>query len=139
MEGFRVAADLTVRFSETDAQGIAHHAVYLEWFEVARLAYIARLPGGYRGMVERGVDVTTVEAHVRYRRPARFDDALRVHVRVAEVRGARFRFEYAIERDGELLADGWSVHACLDGPSQRPLRLPDDLRATIEAIEAAAE
>jgi acyl-CoA thioesterase FadM len=31
--------ELTVRFAETDAQGIAHHAAYLVWFETARIEY----------------------------------------------------------------------------------------------------
>jgi acyl-CoA thioester hydrolase len=135
MEGFRVSTPLTVRFSETDAQGIVHNAVYLVWFEIARIEYIARLPGGYKGMVDRGIDVTTVEAHARYRAACRFDDDLVLHVRVGEVRGPRFRFDYAVERSGEVVAEGWTVHACVDATTLRPMRMPDDLRATIDAIE----
>ena len=37
------------------------------WFEIARIAYLAQFPGGYKGLVERGVDATTIEASVRYR------------------------------------------------------------------------
>src|SRR3712207_7756678 len=89
-------------FSETDAQGIANNAVYLTWFEVARVAYLARFPGGYQGLRDQGVEATTTETYVRYRSPARFDDRLRVHVRVSELRGARFRFEYLVERADEI-------------------------------------
>ena len=46
MDGFGFSTDLRVRFSETDAQGIANNAVYLNWFEVARVTYLARFPGG---------------------------------------------------------------------------------------------
>src|SRR3712207_7911585 len=56
-------------FSETDAQGIANNAVYLTWFEVARVAYLARFPGGYQGLRDRGVEATTTETYVRYRSP----------------------------------------------------------------------
>ena len=65
MDGFRFHTDLAVRFSETDAQGVAHNAVYLVWFEIARIAYLAQFPGGYKGLVEQGVDATTTEAYVR--------------------------------------------------------------------------
>jgi acyl-CoA thioester hydrolase len=139
MEGYGFATDLTVRFNETDAQGVVHNAVYLVWFEIARIAYLARFPGGYRGLVEQGVDATTVEAHVRYLDGVRFDDELRVHVRATDVRGARFRFEYALERTSEphgLVAEGWTAHACVDARTLRPTRMPEWLREAIAEAEA---
>ena len=45
MEGFRFSTDLRVRFSETDAQGVVHNAVYLDWFEIVLIAYLARFRG----------------------------------------------------------------------------------------------
>lgn len=140
MDGYRFSSDLRVRFSETDAQGVAHNAAYLVWFEIARIDYLARVPGGYRGLVEEhGVDVTTVESHVRYRAGCRFDDALRIWARVADVRGARFRFEYAIERLGEapgIVADGWTAHACVDAATLRPVRMPSWLARTLAELES---
>ena len=56
----------------------------------------------------------TIETHVRYLKPARFDDRLKVHARCVDVRGARFRYEYVVERDAEAIADGWTGHACVD-------------------------
>lgn len=138
MDGYRFATDLTVRFNETDAQGVVHNAVYLVWFEIARIAYLGQFPGGYKGLVEQGVDATTTEASVRYRDGVRFDDELRIHVRAADVRGARFRFEYALERDGRRLADGWTGHACVDATTLRPTRVPAFLVEAIAAAEAGA-
>ncbi len=136
---FRFAEDLTVRFSETDAQGIANNAVYLTWFEVARVAYLARFPGGYQGLRDRGVEATTTETYVRYRSPARFDDRLRVHARVSELRGARFRFEYLVERDdGTAIADGWTAHATVDARTLRPIRVPAWLAQAIVDAESDA-
>ena len=99
MEGYRFSIDVRVRFSETDAQGIANNAVYLNWFEVARVSYLARFPGGYRGLIEQGVEALTIEAYVRYAAPCVFDDELRIHTRITHLRGARFRFEYEVERE----------------------------------------
>ena len=142
MEAFRFSTDLSVRFSETDAQGVVHNAVYLVWFEIARVAYLDRFRGGYKGLVESGVDATTVEAHVRYRAPARFADPIRVHARAGHLRGARFRFEYALERmkdgRGELVADGWTAHACVDARTLKPTRMPAWLAEAIATAESAA-
>lgn len=135
MEGFRFEAELDVRFSETDAQGVVHHAVYVEWLEVARIAYIAQYPGGYKGLVESGVDVTTTEICVRYRLPVAFGDHLTIHVRASDLRGARFRFEYAVTRDERVVAEGWTAHACIDAKTLRPTRIPEGLRAKIGEIE----
>jgi acyl-CoA thioester hydrolase len=127
---------VTVRFSETDAQGVAHHAVYLVWFEIARIDYLARFDGGYPALVGAGIDATTVEAQVRYRAPARFDDRLEIGARCLDVRGARFRFEYALQRDGIPLAHGWTSHACVDATTLRPTRVPAFLADAIAAAES---
>jgi acyl-CoA thioester hydrolase len=79
-----------------------------------------------------------LESHVRYRRPAHFDDPLRIHARIGELRGARFRFDYEITRDGEVIADGWTAHACVDAKTLRPMRIPEALAAAIATAEASS-
>jgi acyl-CoA thioester hydrolase len=140
VEGYHFATDLSVRFSETDAQGIANNSVYLNWFEVARIAYLARFPGGYRGLIEQGVEALTIEAHVRYLAPCGFDDQLHIHTRITHLRGARFRFEYVVERTNEpqtTIADGWTGHACVDANTLRPTRMPAWLADGIRKAEEA--
>jgi len=124
MEGFSFSVEVRVRFAETDAQGIAHNANYLVWFEVARVDYLQRFAGGYQRLRDLGLEALVLESHVRYFQPARFDDRLRVHARCVEVKGARFRYEYAIERDGVVIADGWTAHATVDAANLRPTRVP---------------
>jgi acyl-CoA thioester hydrolase len=136
MEGFRFSTDVTVRFAETDAQGVAHNSAYLVWFEVARIAYLAEFSGGYSALRARGIESFVLESHVRYRRPAHFDDRLRLHARIGELRGARFRFDYVIARNGETVADGWTSHACVDAKTLRPVRIPDDLVDAITNAES---
>jgi acyl-CoA thioester hydrolase len=135
VDGFPFATEILVRFAETDAQGIAHNAAYLVWFEVARVAYLARFAGGYRRIQEQGYEALTTEARVRYLRPVFFDDRLLVHARCRDIRGARFRYEYAVTRTGELVADGWTGHAVVDRESLRPRRFPAWLAAAIAEAE----
>ena len=124
MEAFPFSTEIRVRFAETDAQGVAHNASYLVWFEIARVEYLERFAGGYPSLRASGVEAFVTEAHVRYGAPARFDDRLALHARCGDVRGARFRFEYLVERDGERVADGWTAHACVDARTLRPIRVP---------------
>jgi acyl-CoA thioester hydrolase len=136
--GFRFSTDVRVRFAETDAQGVAHNANYLVWFEVARVAYLEEFAGGYSAIREQGLESFVLETHIRFLQPARFDERLCVHARVGEVRGARFRFDYEIARDGEVIADGWTSHACVDAKTFRPTRIPQALVDAIARAEASS-
>ena len=78
---------MQVRFAETDAQGIAHHAAFLVWFEVARVAWLDMYAGGYKSIRERGIEALTTEVALRYHRAAHFHDRLTVWARCADVRG----------------------------------------------------
>jgi acyl-CoA thioester hydrolase len=136
VEGFDFATPVRVRFAETDAQGVAHHASYLVWFEVARVAFLEQVAGGYQRLRDEGVESLVLEAHVHFRAPAFFDDRLVVHARCHGPRGARFRFDYAIERAGVVLADGWTAHATVDAATLRPTRTPAWLVAAIAGSAA---
>jgi acyl-CoA thioester hydrolase len=138
LHGFSLSTEVRVRFAETDAQGVAHNAVYLVWFEIARVEYLERYAGGYPALREQGIEAFVTESHVRYGAPARFDDRLALHTRCVDVRGARFRFEYLLERDGERVADGWTAHACVDSETLRPTRVPEWLKAAISRAAAEA-
>jgi acyl-CoA thioester hydrolase len=136
MEGFTFSVAVRVRFADTDAQGIAHNATYLVWYEVARVEYLRAFAGGYQALRDHGVEALTLEAFCRYRLPVRFDDELVVHTRCIAPRGARFRYEYAIRRGDELVADGHTEHACVDAATLRPTRVPEWLAEAIRAAEA---
>ena len=131
MEGFDFSASVRVRFADTDAQGIAHHSNYLVWFEVARVEFLEHVAGGYQRLRDEGIESLVLEAHVRFDAPALFDDRLRVHARCVDVRGARFRFEYAVERSGLVLAEGWTAHGTVDAQTLRATRTPAWLRSAI--------
>ena len=138
MEGFSFWTDVRIRFAETDAQGIAHHASFVVWLEVARVAYLAKHAGGYQAIRDGGIESLTTEVRLRYHRAAYFDEALRVWARCGDLRGARFAYEYRIERDGELVADGYTRHATVDRDTYRPTRVPAWLADAIAMAEASS-
>jgi acyl-CoA thioester hydrolase len=138
VHGFSFSAEVRVRFAETDAQGIVHNSNYLVWFEIARVGYLELFAGGYQRLRDVGVEALVLESHVRYLLPAKFDDRLVVHARCVDVRGARFRYEYAIERDGVVIADGWTAHATVDATTLRPTRVPTWLAEEITLAEQHA-
>jgi acyl-CoA thioester hydrolase len=138
VEGFSFWTDVRIRFAETDAQGIAHHASFVVWLEVARVAYLAKHAGGYQAIRDGGIEALTTEVNLRYHRAAYFDEMLRVWARCGDLRGARFGYEYRVERDGELVADGYTRHATVDRETYRPTRVPAWLADAIARAEASS-
>jgi acyl-CoA thioester hydrolase len=139
VEGYTFATSVRVRFADTDAQGIAHNASFLVWYEVARVEYLREYAGGYQALRDHGIEALVLESHCRYVVPAVFDDLLHVHTRCVGLRGARFRYEYAIVRDdGTLMADGYTAHACVDSATLKPTRVPDWLRDAIDRVESSS-
>jgi acyl-CoA thioester hydrolase len=131
MEGYPFASHIRVRFADTDAQGVAHNSNYFIWFEVARVEFLERFAGGYQRLRDQGIESLVLESHAHFKSPAFFDDRLLVHARCHAVRGARFRFDYVVERDGTLLADGWTLHGTVDAKTLRPTRTPEWLSASL--------
>lgn len=136
MDGFSFSTEVRVRFAETDAQGVAHHAAFVVWLEVARVEYLERHAGGYQAIRDQGIEALTTEVGLRYHRAAYFDDRLTIWTRCGDVRGARFRYEYRIVRDGELVAEGFTAHATVDRETYRPTRVPAWLADAVATAES---
>ena len=102
-----------VRYAETDQMGVVYHANYLVWFEVGRVELMRQQGLTYRDIEhEEQTGIAVVEATVRYKSPARYDDELIVKTRVVGLRSSIVRFGYQIVRaaDGVLLCEGETVH-----------------------------
>jgi acyl-CoA thioester hydrolase len=117
--------------------GIVHHANYLSYFEMGRVEWLRRRAVTYSDWASRGIHLPVVDANVHYRAPARFDDWLTVDSRLVELRSASLRFEYVLERDGKVLADGATRHACI-GPGHVLRRLPPDMIDVLVSAETAS-
>lgn len=107
---------LRVRYAETDAQRIVHHAEYLVYMEEARCELVRALGLSYRTLEERGLSLVVTAAQLRYSSPAEFDDRLRVRARISRVRSREVVFEYRIEHveSGRLVARGTTTHVFVD-------------------------
>jgi acyl-CoA thioester hydrolase len=118
---------LRVRFAETDAMGIVHHAAYLPYLEEARVEYLRHLGHPYDALRAEGVDYAVLEAFVRYVQPLRFDDLVTVHLVLGQASRASFQMAYLLTVGGERRATAVTVHGCVD-PQGRPVRMPAWLR-----------
>jgi acyl-CoA thioester hydrolase len=121
-----------VRYGDTDQMQVVYYANYLRFFEAARIEWLRAHGLPYKEIEAAGALFPVIEAHLRYRLPARFDDELGIECWPSHVRSASLRFQYRVVRGDELLCDGFTAHACID-TSGRPRRFPDSIRARILA------
>jgi acyl-CoA thioester hydrolase len=116
-----------VRYAETDQAGMAHHSAFLPWFEVGRVELLRTLGKPYQEFEAEGLHFPVREAFCRYWVPARFDDELLITTTIEEVGGASTRFGYRITRvtDTTLIAEGHTLHACVDSQGKVKRLLPE--------------
>jgi acyl-CoA thioester hydrolase len=127
-----VIHQVRVIFGDTDQMGVVYYANYLRYFESARSALLRSRGVTARDVAALGVQFPVTEASCRYRRPAHYEDLLDIDISILELGHVRVRFVYAVRRDGEVLAEGATVHACLD-TSGRIVRIPAALRTALSA------
>jgi acyl-CoA thioester hydrolase len=129
----REVARYRVIYADTDQMGFVYYGNYLRYFEIGRNEFLRQAGARYRAFEEtHRLMLPVVEATIRYRRPARYDDELAIYAAIPEVRGASARFIYEIRRlsDGEVLVEGHTTHACIDRDG-RVARIPAELRAAL--------
>jgi acyl-CoA thioester hydrolase len=130
---------LRVRFCDTDLMGIVHHANYLAYFEAGRVEWLRRRGVTYASWAERGMHLPVVEAGIRYRAPARFDDVLEVETRLIQLRSLSLRFGYRLACSGTPLAEGFTRLACVDESHRLQRFSPDILRILTSPESAPAD
>jgi len=121
---------IRVRYAETDAMGIVHHAVYPVWMELGRSDLLRTMGQGYSEWEAQGIFMAVGELRVRYRAPAHYDEQVNVRTWVREAGRRKVVFGYEVLREGVRLAEGESVHLVV-GPDGRNRTLPEAMLALV--------
>lgn len=138
------AAQVRVRYQETDKMGVVYYANYLVWFEISRSEYFRKLGMPYSEFEKNGIYLPVVEAYCQYKAPARYDELIDLYARVTSLQEVRISFNYEIKRHPEagLLASGFTGHAFVNREG-RPVVLkkhnPFLWRMLMENLEADAD
>ncbi len=106
--------NIRVRYGETDQMGVVYYANYLEWFTIGRTEFLRDKGYTYKEMEEQEIYLPVTEAHIRYRRSAKYDDVITIKTTLTEMSPTRLKFSYEIYRDDTLLAEGYTTHAFIN-------------------------
>jgi acyl-CoA thioester hydrolase len=128
-----------VRYAETDQMGVVYYSNFFVWFELGRVEMFRQMGFSYKEMEQKDDCFTVVgEAQCRYKRPAKYDDVLRIRTWIIEARKRTIRFGYEIVNDstGELLATGETTHIFC-GRDGRTRQLPEQYSKLFGVAEPA--
>lgn len=109
-----VEVEVRVRYSECDPMNVAHHSVYPIWMEIARTDLLRRGGTPYRELEERGILFVVARMSLRYHKPARYDDVLKVRCAMKPSAGIKIDHEYRVTRGDDLLTTAETTIVCVN-------------------------
>ena len=129
-------AQVRVLYADTDQMGVVNNIVYLRWFEMGRAEWIRMRGRTYKDIEKTGLMMPVVEAHLKYREPARYDDLIHIETETDDLRAASVKFKYELKRafDGALLCEGYTRHACT-GSNGKVRRFPAEVLDMLKVHE----
>ena len=144
MSRFPVTLELPILWGDMDALRHVNNARYFAWFEAARIAYFDQLrtalegAGAPAGLGEVGPILASTSCD--YLRPVTYPGKILVGCRVTEIGRSSLRMDYGVARaetPDEPSARGTSVVVLIRYATAEKVRVPDDVRAAINALEKA--
>lgn len=116
---------LRVRYGETDQMGFVYYGVYAQYYEVGRVEAMRSLGFSYREMEESGVLMPVINLTINYKKPAKYDDEVRIVTSVTEMPGVRITFHYeCFNQHNELLNTGSVTLVFIDKEKNKPMQPP---------------
>lgn len=111
----RATIDLQVPFFDVDSMGIVWHGHYAKYFELARCELLAQIGHDYHAMFDSGYAWPVVDMRVRYMRPLRHDQRVRVTATLQRW-DHQLKIAYRIRdrEQGASLARGTTLQAPVD-------------------------
>lgn len=125
---------LRVRYSETDQMGFVYYGAYAAYYEVARVEAIRNLGITYAELEKiHGIWMPVMNMHVRFLRPARYDDLLSIRTTIPTLPAKDIRFRYEIHNEAGQLLNGALVQLCfLEASTQKRIDAPDFITAPLQ-------
>lgn len=124
----RAEVEIVVPFFDIDVLGIAWHGHYCKYLEIARCALLDSIAYGYNTMRETGYIWPIVDLQLRYVKPVRFEQRLKVMAELVEWE-YRMKIKYRISdaESGDVLAKATTIQAAVDGASGEMLYASPDI------------
>lgn len=130
--------ETTVRFAETDAQGVVFFGEYLTYLDETVVAYLEAVGYPYEQFVEEGWETHVVNVDVDYHGTASFPDQLTCGLYVDAIRNSSLTFEWRCRRGEDTVASGSVTHVAVDAEGEGTVQVPASFRDAVVAFQPVA-
>ena len=121
---------IPIRWGDMDAMGHVNNIVYFRYMEQARISWLDRLlPARSEG---RSIGVVIANASCNFRRAMTYPGTVEVKVYVERPGGSSVATYYELSIESEIYADGAAVVVFIDVKSQKPQRIPEEIRSSLQ-------
>lgn len=117
---------IRVRYADTDKMTFVYNGKYLEYFEVGRTELLRSCGLPYSTIEKEGHQLPLIEAGLKYKNPAHYDDVLLVKASLKELYSAKITIDYEIvrEEDNTLIVTGFTTHMFIRTETKKPAKPP---------------
>ena len=123
-----------VSYAECTVGDHIYHSRYLDLLEAARGEFLRSLGVTVLSLQDADFIFPVIEARLRYRFPARYDDLLTIEVRPTLVKRVRLNFGHRIlNQAGKLILEAETFHACTSR-EEKPKRMPEAFVAQLKLL-----
>ena len=124
---------LRVRYGETDPMKYVYYGNYAEYLEVARVELFRSIGISYNEIEKKGLWLPVSEYHIKYIKPAKYDDLLQIHTKIIKKPTVKIEFEYTIfNEQNEKLTEASTTLFFLNSETQKISRCPEFLLKLID-------
>ncbi|GGC78707.1 thioesterase [Flavobacterium lutivivi] len=118
--------EIRVRYSETDQMGVVYHGSYVPYFEIGRVEWLRKKGISYKELEATGIALPIVSMHINYKKPARYDELLKVTTKLKSQNGVKIEFDCEIRNENdELLTTAHFILVFVDVNLGKPILPPD--------------
>ena len=119
--------EFSVRYSETDQMSFVYHGNYVKYFEMGRIAWLKKLGFSYKKMEEDGVLMPVIDIKINFKKPALFDDKLKLVTKLVRTPSYMIEFEFDIIKKENIISSGYTKLVFLNSVASKPMRCPNSI------------
>ena len=117
--------EFSVRYSETDQMSFVYHGNYVKYFEMGRIAWLRKLGFSYKKMEEDGILMPVIDIKINFKKPALFDDKLKLITKLVRTPSYTIEFEFEIIKKENIISSGYTKLVFLNSVTNKPMRCPN--------------
>lgn len=122
---FESVIKIRVRYSETDQMGFVYYGNYAQYYEVARVEALRSIGASYKDLENYGIMMPVVQMNISFKKPAHYDDELKIITKVCKMPSVKMQFFYEIYCNDILINTAETILVFVDKNTMKPCHCPE--------------